>query len=68
MNRLLFSCSLLLALLLTACSNNAPQRYSIKQDEAPNTPITLAHIEDSIPQYEAYSLGGNKDYQLKGQT
>lgn len=68
MKRLFSYSSLFFLFLLSACSNNSSQRYSIKQDEAPNTPIALAHIEDSIPQYEAYSLGGNKDYQLKGQT
>ncbi|MDA0146890.1 septal ring lytic transglycosylase RlpA family protein [Vibrio sp. LaRot3] len=41
-------------------------RYSLKDDIAPEKPISVEHIEDARPQYEPYSLGGNKDYSLRG--
>lgn len=52
---------------LAGCSNNQPSgRYSINDDIAPNTPLSVEHIEDATPQYEPYSLGGNRDYTLRG--
>lgn len=56
----------LTVLMLAGCSNTPSGRYSIDSDVAPNTPISVEHIEDAHPQREAYSLGGNKDYTLGG--
>ncbi|MCG3722493.1 septal ring lytic transglycosylase RlpA family protein [Vibrio cincinnatiensis] len=54
--------------LLVGCSSPQPTgRYSMDDDVAPSTPLSVAHIEDATPQYEPYSLGGNRDYTLRGQ-
>lgn len=54
------------ALLLVGCTSEPNKRYSLEQDIAPDTPISVEHIEDATPQYEPYSRGGNKDYSLLG--
>lgn len=55
---------ILTSLFLVGCSSSG--RYSMKEDVAPNTPLSVEHIEDAHPQYEPYSLGGNKNYTLRG--
>ncbi|WP_217516690.1 septal ring lytic transglycosylase RlpA family protein [Vibrio metschnikovii] len=60
--------SLLCSALLIGCSSKPTGRYALFDDIAPNTPISVAHIEDAYPQYEPYSLGGNRDYTLRGQS
>ncbi|GLO61625.1 endolytic peptidoglycan transglycosylase RlpA [Vibrio sp. MACH09] len=57
--------SIMLLILLAGCSTPSG-RYSISDDVGPDTPITLDHIEDAQPKYEPYSLGGNRDYTLRG--
>jgi rare lipoprotein A len=61
----LLTISTLLAVLV-GCSTSGG-RYSLKDDKAPERPLDIAHIEDATPKYEKYSLGGNKDYTLRGQ-
>lgn len=53
--------------ILAGCSSAPSKRYTIDDDIAPDTPISVDHIEDATPQYEPYSLGGNSDYTLRGQ-
>lgn len=55
---------ILTSIFLIGCSSSS--RYSITDDVAPNTPLSVEHIEDAHPQYEPYSLGGNKNYTLRG--
>jgi rare lipoprotein A len=55
---------ILTSLFLVGCSSSG--RYSITDDVAPNMPLSVEHIEDAHPQYEPYSLGGNKNYTLRG--
>ncbi|MEZ9566332.1 septal ring lytic transglycosylase RlpA family protein [Vibrio artabrorum] len=56
-----------LAIFINGCSSNKPSgRYDIDADIAPDSPISVEHIEDAHPQYEPYSLGGNSDYTLRG--
>lgn len=50
--------------IISGCSSNS--RYSISDDIAPAQPISVEHIEDANPKYEPYSLGGNRDYNLRG--
>ncbi|MCR9984833.1 septal ring lytic transglycosylase RlpA family protein [Vibrio diabolicus] len=58
------------ALILAGCSSTSQKeqegRYELKSDVAPDTPLSVEHIEDAHPKYEPYSLGGNKDYHLRG--
>lgn len=54
------------AALLVGCSSSSDSRYEINQDVAPSSPISVDHIEGAVPKYEPYSLGGNKNYKLKG--
>ncbi|MEZ8824850.1 septal ring lytic transglycosylase RlpA family protein [Vibrio amylolyticus] len=56
--------ALVSAAVLAGCSSSG--RYDIDNDVAPNTPISVEHIEDAVPQYEPYSLGGNGNYTLRG--
>lgn len=58
---------LLVLMILAGCSTSGG-RYDIKDDVAPNAPISVEHIEDAHPQYEPYSRGGNKNYTLRGDT
>ncbi len=53
------------SIILFGCGQTG--RYSLESDEAPTTPISVEHIEDAHPRYEPYSLGGNRDYTLRGQ-
>lgn len=59
----------LLSTVLVGCSTTKEEtgRYSINDDIAPDSPLSVEHIEDAHPQYEPYSLGGNKDYTLRGE-
>ncbi|WP_159655331.1 septal ring lytic transglycosylase RlpA family protein [Vibrio atypicus] len=57
-----------MSILLAGCSSAPSKRYSIDNDVAPEKPISVDHIEDANPQYEPYSLGGNKDYTLRGES
>lgn len=54
------------AAILAGCSTTPSGRYEIDDDVAPDTPMSVDHIEDAHPQYEPYSLGGNRDYTLRG--
>ncbi|WP_139684615.1 septal ring lytic transglycosylase RlpA family protein [Vibrio tasmaniensis] len=57
-----------LAVVINGCSSTEPTgRYDIDSDIAPDTPISVEHLEDAHPQYEPYSLGGNTDYTLRGE-
>ncbi|EPZ0829927.1 septal ring lytic transglycosylase RlpA [Vibrio cholerae] len=58
---------LLLVLILAGCSSLGG-RYDMSDDQAPDTPLSVEHIEDAHPQYEPYSFGGNKDYNLRGKS
>ncbi|MDN2481784.1 septal ring lytic transglycosylase RlpA family protein [Vibrio agarivorans] len=53
--------------LLFGCSSPDGERYDLEDDVPPQTPISVDHIEGITPRYEPYSLGGNKDYTLRGQ-
>ena len=57
------------ALILAGCSSQKAQegRYELESDVAPETPLSVEHIEDAHPKYEPYSLGGNSNYTLRGQ-
>lgn len=61
-NNLLFAA--MLTAVLAGCSSTG--RYDIKDDVAPDAPLSVDHVEDASPQYEPYSHGGNKDYKLRG--
>ncbi len=50
--------------IVSGCTTKS--RYGLKNDVAPDNPITIDHIEDAQPKYEPYSRGGNKDYTLRG--
>ncbi|EPE37378.1 rlpA-like lipoprotein [Candidatus Photodesmus katoptron] len=54
-------------LLLSGCLHSR-SRYSIDNDLAPKKPISLHHIEDVVPRYELYSIAGNKNYTLNGNS
>ncbi|EWM36499.1 rare lipoA family protein, partial [Vibrio parahaemolyticus EKP-021] len=58
------------ALILAGCSSTSQKtqegRYELESDVAPDTPLSVEHIEDAHPKYEPYSLGGNTDYHLRG--
>lgn len=57
-----------LAMVINGCSSQKPTgRYDIDSDIAPDTPISVEHLEDAHPQYEPYSLGGNNNYTLRGE-
>ncbi len=58
---------ILITLILAGCSSSGG-RYDMPDDQAPDTPLSVEHIEDAVPQYEPYSFGGNKDYNLRGQS
>ncbi|WP_237485495.1 septal ring lytic transglycosylase RlpA family protein [Vibrio hippocampi] len=51
--------------LVVGCSSS-DSRYELSDDVAPNQPISVDHIEGAVPRYEPYSLGGNKNYKLRG--
>lgn len=55
---------------IAGCStteNTGGGRYTIADDVAPTTPISVEHIENAHPRYEAYSASGNSNYTLRGQ-
>lgn len=52
------------SILLSGCASKG--RYDLKDDVAPEQPLTVEHVEDAQPKYEPYSRGGNKDYSLRG--
>jgi rare lipoprotein A len=55
--------------LINGCSSQEPtDRYDIDSDIAPDSPISVDHLEDAHPQYEPYSLGGNNNYTLRGKN
>ncbi len=58
--------TLCIVTIVAGCSSGG--RYSISDDKAPERPLDVAHIEDATPKYEKYSLGGNKDYRLRGES
>ncbi|UPQ88604.1 septal ring lytic transglycosylase RlpA family protein [Vibrio sinaloensis] len=64
-NKHLVAGAITLSVILAGCSSSG--RYSIADDVAPDTPISVDHIEDATPQYEPYSRGGNSNYTLRGQ-
>ncbi|MDW6092305.1 septal ring lytic transglycosylase RlpA family protein [Vibrio rhizosphaerae] len=51
-------------LFMAGCSSSG--RYDIRDDVAPKRPISVDNIEDAHPKYEPYSLGGNRDYTVRG--
>jgi rare lipoprotein A len=55
------------SLLFSACSNQQG-RYDMHNDKAPDRVPQTIHVEDAHPKYEPYSLAGNKDYTLNGQS
>ncbi|MGL4223779.1 MAG: septal ring lytic transglycosylase RlpA family protein [Vibrio sp.] len=57
----------LLIFILAGCSSSSG-RYEMSDDKAPDKPLSVEHIEDAHPQYEPYSLGGNKNYNLLGKS
>ncbi|MDD9157066.1 septal ring lytic transglycosylase RlpA family protein [Aliivibrio sp. S4TY2] len=65
---------LTISLILVGCASEPPVnqedpnagRYQIDSDIAPDSPISVKHIEDAHPRYEPKSLSGNKDYTLLG--
>lgn len=59
---------LLILSVLAGCSGNQGGRYTLSDDTAPDVPIRLEHIEDAHPKYEPFSLGGNKNYRLRGKS
>jgi rare lipoprotein A len=68
MQNLKLTILLLPAVILFGCSGSDEDRYAINQDVPPDSPIALSHIEDATPRYEPYSLGGNKNYTVRGKS
>ncbi|UPW19888.1 septal ring lytic transglycosylase RlpA family protein [Agarivorans sp. TSD2052] len=61
--------SLALTLIVGACSSPpSEQRYGMSNDTAPDSAPTLAHLENPVPRYEAYSRQGNRDYTVRGKN
>ncbi|WP_319536379.1 septal ring lytic transglycosylase RlpA family protein [uncultured Vibrio sp.] len=61
------------AVILAGCSSTSQKtqqdgRYELESDIAPDSPLSVDHIEDAYPKYEPYSLGGNRDYHLLGKN
>ena len=52
-------------IVLSGCASSEG-RYSLSEDETPDTIPTLEHIENPQPRYEEYSLMGNKNYRVRG--
>ena len=42
-------------------------RYTLRQDVPPEDAPKLDHVKDAVPRYEAYTRGGNKNYNVWGQ-
>ncbi|WP_286036836.1 septal ring lytic transglycosylase RlpA family protein [Vibrio sp. SCSIO 43136] len=53
---------------MQGCTSSDKERYTIDDDIAPTKPIDVNHLEDAHPKYEPFSLGGNKDYTLRGSS
>ncbi|WP_372880128.1 septal ring lytic transglycosylase RlpA family protein [Psychromonas sp.] len=67
MNKFKISIVFLLVSMLVACSSYTSKgRYQIEQDHSPDNIPPLGHVEDVNPRYEPYSIGGNKDYNVRG--
>ncbi|ABM02970.1 rare lipoprotein A [Psychromonas ingrahamii 37] len=68
MRKFKISLIFLLTMMLIGCSSQdtADGRYQIENDHRPDNPPPLGHVEDVNPRYEPYSLGGNKDYTVRG--
>ncbi|WP_413113935.1 septal ring lytic transglycosylase RlpA family protein [Thaumasiovibrio sp. DFM-14] len=67
MQRRLYSLSIIL--LLAACQSSPPSgRYALDDDVAPEQTPTVIHLDDAQPRYEPYSLAGNRDYTLRGES
>nr|WP_087019410.1 septal ring lytic transglycosylase RlpA family protein [Thaumasiovibrio subtropicus] len=56
------------ALLLAGCNSTTTERYDLADDIAPEYTPDVVHLENAQPRYEPYSLAGNKDYTLRGQS
>ena len=54
----------LLLTLLTACTTNG--RYQHANDSTPSRLPNQAELKDATPRAEAFSRGGNKNYQVRG--
>ena len=55
-----------LIILVSACSANYG-RYQQKNDSTPSRLPTASELHDATPRAEAFSLGGNKHYQVRGE-
>ena len=55
-----------LIILVSACSANYG-RYQQKNDSIPSRLPTASELHDATPRAEAFSLGGNKHYQVRGE-
>lgn len=58
---------LLLFVLISGCANNN-SRYQQKYDSTPERLPTESELHDATPRSEPYSRGGNKNYQVRGQS
>ncbi|TWX73103.1 septal ring lytic transglycosylase RlpA family protein [Colwellia sp. C1TZA3] len=56
-----------LIILVSACSANYG-RYQQKNDSTPTRLPTASELHDATPRAEAFSHGGNKDYQVRGEN
>ena len=66
MSKLFLLINILISLILASgCSSG---RYQQKHDSIPMRLPTQAELKDAIPRAEAYSRGGNKDYQVFGKS
>ncbi|SON49416.1 septal ring lytic transglycosylase RlpA family protein [Vibrio tapetis] len=65
---LLLAIAIVIPSILAGCSSSDKGRYTIDDDLAPAKPIAVEHLEDAHPKYEPISLGGNKDYTLRGKS
>lgn len=64
-NNPIYLCVLLI--LVSACSANYG-RYQQKNDSTPSRLPTASELHDATPRAEAFSLGGNKHYQVRGEN
>jgi rare lipoprotein A len=53
-------------ILVSACSTDYG-RYQQKNDSTPSRLPTASELHDATPRAEAFSLGGNKHYQVRGE-
>ncbi|NQY88268.1 MAG: septal ring lytic transglycosylase RlpA family protein [Colwellia sp.] len=59
-------CKLLLLILLTLLTACSSGRYQHTNDSTPSRLPNQAELKDATPRAEAYSRGGNKNYQVRG--